>query len=59
MRIHGRGYFVAGVNLDSPGDTPADDGMCRGIHEARVTGGVKRGRLVASGFELLPTGAGR
>lgn len=56
VRFHGRAYFVDGVSLDALGDAHAADGMCQVIRKARVTGRVEKGRLVASGFELLPAG---
>ena len=54
VRIYGRSYFVDGAHLDGHGDAHAADGMCQVIRRARVTGEVKRGRFVATSFELLP-----
>jgi len=57
VRIGGRAYFVAGTNIDQHGDAHAADGFCKVIRRARVTGEVKRGRFVATSFELLPAGS--
>jgi hypothetical protein len=54
VRIGGRAYFVDGVKLDALGDAHAQDGMCKVVRRARVTGEVRRGRFVASSFQLLP-----
>jgi len=54
IRVHGRSYFVDGVNEKSLGDPHAADGICNAIRQARVTGEVKGGRFVATSFELLP-----
>jgi hypothetical protein len=57
VRINGRSYFVDGAHIDGHGDAHAADGMCQVIRRARVTGEVKRGRFVATSFELLPAGS--
>lgn len=54
VRIDGHGYYVDGVAMDSLGDAHAADGMCETIRWARVTGEVRKGRFMASSFELLP-----
>ncbi len=54
VRIDGQAYYVDGVNMDSLGDAHAADGMCQVIRKAKVTGEVRRGRFVATHFELLP-----
>jgi hypothetical protein len=56
VRIGGRAYFVDGTHIDQHGDAHAADGFCKAIRRARVTGEVKRGRFVATSFELLPAG---
>lgn len=57
VRIGGRAYFVVGTHIDQHGDAHAADGFCKAIRCARVTGEVKRGRFVATSFELLPAGS--
>lgn len=57
VRIGGRAYFVDGTHIDQHGDAHAADGFCKTIRHARVTGEVKRGRFVATSFELLPAGS--
>lgn len=54
VRIDGRSYYVDGINMDSLGDAHAKDGMCEVIRRAKVTGEVRKGRFLASSFELLP-----
>jgi len=54
IRYGGRAHFVDGVDLDSLGDAHAADGMCQIIRKARVSGEFKKGRFVASSFQLLP-----
>lgn len=54
VRIDGKSYFVDGFKMDQFGDTHADDGMCKVIRKARVTGEIRKNRFAASSFELLP-----
>lgn len=56
VRLGDRAYFVDGTHIDQHGDAHAADGFCNAIRHARVTGLVKRGRFVATSFELLPAG---
>jgi len=54
VRIDGKSYFVDGFKMDDFGDAHANDGMCNAVRQAKVTGEIANGRLVASSFTLLP-----
>lgn len=53
VRIDGKSYFVDGFKMDDLGDAHADDGMCKVVRQAEVTGEIVNGRFVASSFKLL------
>ena len=54
VRIDGKSYFVDGAKIDDHGDAHSPQGMCNCIRKANVTGEIKKGRFVASAFDLLP-----
>ena len=54
VRIDGKAYFVDGTKIDEHGDAHADDGFCKAIRSAKVSGKVENGRFVVTSFELLP-----
>jgi len=56
VRIGGRSYYVDGIDMDSLGDAHGQDGMCKVVRKAKVTGRFRGGRLAASSFQLLPAG---
>ena len=53
VRINGQTFFVDGSNIDDHGDAHADDGLCKKIRPAMVTGHVENGRFVATKVKLL------
>lgn len=57
VRIDGKAYYVEGVPLDSLGDAHAEDGLCKVIRPARVTGVLRGERFHASAFQILPVAA--
>lgn len=54
VRIDGKSYFVDGFKMDDLGDAHANDGMCKTVRQAEVTGEIMNGRFIASSFKLLP-----
>ncbi|MEO7265196.1 MAG: DUF6370 family protein [Ferruginibacter sp.] len=54
VRINGQAYFVDGSGIDDHGDAHADDGLCKKIRPAIVTGHVENGRFVAKKVTLVP-----
>lgn len=54
VRLEGKSYFVDGVQMDQLGDAHAVDGLCNAVRQARVTGQIVHGRLVATTCVLLP-----
>ena len=54
VRMSGKTYFVDGTNIDSHGDSHADDGFCNKVRKATVQGNVVKGRFRATYFKLLP-----
>ena len=54
VRIDGKAYFVDGTKIDDHGDAHGDDGFCKAIRSAKVSGKVENGRFVVKSFELLP-----
>ena len=54
VRIDGKAYFVDGTKIDEHGDAHTDDGFCKAIRSAKVSGKVENGRFVVTSFELLP-----
>jgi len=53
VRIDGTPYFVDGTGIDDHGDAHADDGLCKAIRRASVTGELQDGRFKAESFELI------
>ncbi len=54
IKLNGETYFVAVTAIDEHGDTHSEDGLCHCSRQAKVTGKVKEGRLVAVAYQLLP-----
>jgi len=54
IRIDGTAFFVDGTKIDDHGDAHAEDGFCKAIRHAKVSGQVENGRFVVKSFELLP-----
>ncbi len=54
VRINGLAYFIDGSGIDDHGDAHADDGLCKKIRPALVTGHVENGRFAASKVKLIP-----
>jgi hypothetical protein len=54
VRIDGKAYFVDGTKIDEHGDAHADDGFCKAIRSAKVSGKVENGRFIVTSFKLLP-----
>lgn len=54
VRIDGKTYFVDGTSIDDHGDAHGDDGLCNCIRQAKITGEIKDGRLVATTIQILP-----
>ncbi|MFT5303666.1 MAG: hypothetical protein ACI87E_000019 [Mariniblastus sp.] len=54
VRIDGKTYFVDGSSIDDHGDAHGDDGLCNCIRQAKITGEIKGGRLVATTIQILP-----
>ena len=54
VRINGAAFFVDGTKIDDHGDAHAEDGFCKAIRHAKVSGQVENGRFVVKSFELLP-----
>ena len=54
VRIDGAAFFVDGTKIDSHGDAHAEDGFCKAIRRAKVSGQMENGRFVVKSFELLP-----
>ena len=53
VRIDGKSYFVDGTSIHDHGDAHADDGFCRAIRQAEVTGEIIDGRFKAESFTLV------
>ena len=54
VRVDGKAYYVDGTAIDDHGDAHAEDGFCKAIRRAKVSGQVENGRFVVKSFELLP-----
>ena len=54
IKIEDKPFFVDGTSIDDHGDAHAKDGFCNAIRKAKVTGKIKRGRFIATSFQLLP-----
>ena len=54
VRVDGKAYFVDGTAIDDHGDAHAEDGFCKAIRRAKVSGQMENGRFVVKSFELLP-----
>ena len=54
VRLDDKAYYVDGSSLDDHGDAHSEDGFCRTIRKAEVSGEVKKGRFQATSFNLLP-----
>ena len=54
VRIDGAAFYVDGTKIDDHGDAHAEDGFCKAIRQAKVSGQVENGRFVVKSFELLP-----
>lgn len=53
VRINGQSYFVDGSSIDDHGDAHADDGLCKKIRPALVTGHVENSRFVATHVKIM------
>ena len=53
VKIDGKSYFVDGTTIHDHGDAHADDGFCRAIRQAEVTGEIIDGRFKAESFTLV------
>jgi hypothetical protein len=56
VRIGGRSYYVDGIDMDSLGDAHGQEGLCKVVRKAKITGQFRGHRLAATSFELLPSG---
>ncbi len=54
VRIDGNCYYVDGTSIDDHGDAHGDEGFCNCIRNASVTGEIRDGRFMATGFSVLP-----
>jgi hypothetical protein len=60
LRVDGRACFVRGTGIDDHGDAHADDGFCKSVRRARVTGSFEGDAALGGvyfavrSFELLP-----
>jgi len=54
VRIDEAAFFVDGTKIDDHGDAHVEDGFCKAIRHAKVSGQVGNGRFVVKSFELLP-----
>ena len=54
VRIDGGVFFVVVTKIDDNGDAHAEDGFCKAIRRAKVSGQVENGRFGVKSFELLP-----
>ncbi|RKY21363.1 MAG: hypothetical protein DRQ55_04610 [Planctomycetota bacterium] len=53
VRIDSVALFVDGSEIDDHGDAHAEDGFCRAILSAKVSGTVQGGRFQADSMTLL------
>ena len=53
VRIDGKSYFVDGTKIDEHGDAHAEDGFCKAIRKASVTGEIKGNRFISTSFTLI------
>ena len=53
VRIEGKLYPVVGVDKKVFGDAHADDGYCKMIKKAYVTGEIKKGKFYATAFKFM------
>ena len=54
VRINGKAYFVDGTSIDEHGDAHADDGFCKAVRKAEVSGEIVNNRFKSTYFKLLP-----
>ena len=54
VRMDGKIYPVVGFKIDDLGDAHGEEGMCKAIRKAEVTGVVKGDKFYAQAFKLLP-----
>jgi hypothetical protein len=54
VTIDGKSYFVDGFTMKQFGNAHGENGMCKTVRHAKVTGHVENGRFAATSFELLP-----
>ena len=52
IRYEGAVYSVVGTDIDKHGDAHAKDGFCNAIRKAKVSGTLKKGKLLVKKFEL-------
>ena len=54
VRIDGKAYFVDGTSIDEHGDAHADDGFCKAVRKAEVSGEIVNNRFKSTYFKLVP-----
>lgn len=54
VRIDGKSYFVENFTMKQFGNAHGENGMCKTVRKAKVTGHGENGRFMATSFELLP-----
>lgn len=53
-RIDDKTYYIEGSSFEDHGDEHANDGFCKAVREAKITGQIKHGILMVTSIELLP-----
>lgn len=53
IKINDKVYYVEGADIDDYGDAHAVDGFCEAIKKASVSGGITKGKFIASSFKIL------
>lgn len=53
VKMDGKVYAVEGLDKKNFGDAHAEDGYCKMVKKAKVSGEIKRGKFYATKFEYL------
>ncbi len=54
VRMDNKVYYVEGTSIKDHGNPHAEDGFCKVVKKAKVSGEIKNGKLYASSFTVLP-----
>ncbi|MFN7140270.1 MAG: DUF6370 family protein [Limisphaerales bacterium] len=52
IRWEGKSYGVDGVSIRQFGNPDIEGGLCKKVHQAKVSGHIEKGRFAADSFEL-------